>query len=239
MLSVRILPAALSGLAGLASDLTDFVYPPACLMCNAPPQGAPLCAECEACLATLPAAVCSSCRLFVLPHDRCPLNHSDLVVHALGLFDSHYRALLHAFKFRGDLRAGCWLGQRLGRTLAERGTLKVASVVPVPLHRVRLRERGFNQSEWIGREVARALGVPLVEALVRRRNTRAQSLLPRQERLANVREAFVARSRMENAPVLLVDDVLTTGATLAACADSLRSAGSGPVVGAAIALAEP
>lgn len=233
------LPAALSGLAGLARDLTDFVYPPACRVCKAPPQGGPLCARCELELATLKAAVCSSCRLFVRPEGLCPLGHTDLVVHALGLFDSHYRALLHAFKFGGDLRAGRWLGQRLGRALAEAGTLDVGAVVPVPLHRVRMRERGFNQSEVIGREVARSLGVPLVLALSRRRNTRAQSLLQRQERLENVREAFVATTRLENTPVLLVDDVLTTGATLASCADGLREAGSGPIVGAAIALAEP
>jgi ComF family protein len=208
-------------------------------VCQAPPLESPLCATCESELATLPDAVCSNCRLFVNARQVCPLGHTDLVVHALGLFDSHYRALLHAFKFHDDLSAGRWLGQRLGRMLTRRGTLTVEAVVPVPLHRVRQRERGFNQSEVIGHEVARALGVPLIQPVARRANTRTQSLLPREERLVNVRGAFEVTRGLQNMPVLLVDDVITTGATLEACAESLRAGGSGPIVGAAVALAEP
>jgi ComF family protein len=147
--------------------------------------------------------------------------------------------LLHALKFHGDLRAGRWLGRRLGAVLhREHLSEQVRAVVPVPLHGVRLRERGFNQSRVLAEEVASALGLPVVESVSRQRNTRSQALLPREERLTNVHGAFTVGSPQENAPVLLVDDVLTTGATLAACAAALGTAGAGAVVAATVALAE-
>lgn len=232
--------SARAQLSGLAVDLVDFIYPPACLVCRATPQAGPLCADCECALARLPGPVCSGCRLFVTPDLECPLGHSDLVVGALGLFDHHYRTLLHALKFHGDLHTGRWLGRRLGTTLAGWGVAeRVKFVVPVPLHRVRQRERGYNQSYEIGVEVARALAVPLVQPLTRRRPTKSQTSLAREERLENVREAFECTTDLEGAPVLLVDDVLTTGATMASCTSALHAAGAGPIFGATVALAEP
>jgi ComF family protein len=225
--------------AGLAGDLVDFVYPPACLLCQAPPGDAPVCPACEAVLTALPSAVCSRCRLFLTADLTCPLGHSDLAVGALGLFDDHYRPLVHALKFHGDLRTGRWLGRRVGRAVVQSGLARqVTAVVPVPLHPTRQRERGYNQSQVIGAEVARALGAPLSLALVRQRDTRSQTELAREARADNVRGAFAARVRLENASVLLVDDVLTTGATLAECAAALQAAGADSVVAATVALAE-
>lgn len=231
--------AAFAHASRLATDLADFVYPPACPVCQAPPGTSPLCASCEGSLCTLPGPACSRCRLFVPHGGACPLGHADLVVHALGLFDAHYRALLHALKFHGELRVGEWLGRRLGEVLATRNLADIGAVIPVPLHATRLRERGYNQSRVIAIEVALRLGVPLVEPLRRRRNTRSQTELSRQKRLENVADAFVAEKTLDSAPILLVDDVLTTGATLEACALALRAAGMGPVRAATVALAEP
>jgi ComF family protein len=101
------------------------------------------------------------------------------------------------------------------------------AVVPVPLHRARERERGFNQA----RELARHLGMPVLDALVRGRKTAAQADLPASRRTANVRGAFrLARGvRVEGLTLVLVDDVSTTGATLNACAAPLLDAGAGQV----------
>ncbi len=101
------------------------------------------------------------------------------------------------------------------------------AAVPVPLHRSRERTRGFNQA----RELARHLGVPLADVLVRSRKTEAQADLPAGRRHANVRGAFALRpgASVDGAVVVLVDDVSTTGATLNACAAALLDAGAGEV----------
>jgi ComF family protein len=237
---VNAVNSAWRTLRGLSRDLVDFAYPPACVLCNAPPAGGPVCADCERELATLPAAACSRCRLFVTPGELCPLGHQDLVVRALGLFDGHYQKLLHALKFHGDLRAGVWLGRRLGDVLNREGVAQhVAAVAAVPLHKVRLRERGFNQSAVLAREVAGHLGLPLVSPLLRLRNTPSQTRLDRAGRTLNVRGAFGATGTPGGSPLLLVDDVVTTGATLEACATALRSAGVAQILAVSVALAEP
>jgi predicted amidophosphoribosyltransferase len=106
----------------------------------------------------------------------------------------------------------------------------------VPLHAGRLAERGFNQSEELAARLARRTGLPLVPGLLRCRDTGHQASLGRRARQGNVEGAFVwAVPAPPPARVLLVDDVLTTGATLAACADALRAAGTREVRAIAIA----
>jgi ComF family protein len=95
-------------------------------------------------------------------------------------------------------------------------------LVPVPLHRSRQRERGFNQA----RQLAKHLGLPVINALARTRNTASQADLPASKRGANVRGAFVARAGVDGLTIVLVDDVATTGATLNACAAVLLDAGA-------------
>lgn len=129
----------------------------------------------------------------------------------------------------------------LGRMLAERALElagEVDAVVPVPLHPARLRQRGFNQSALLARPVARALAVPLVTSELRRiRDTPPQASLSARARATNVRGAFVAL-RAPAPRVLLVDDVRTTGATLAECADALVTAGVDQVVTLVLARAD-
>lgn len=129
----------------------------------------------------------------------------------------------------------------LGRLLAERAVElagSVDAVVPVPLHPARLRERGFNQSALLARPVARALAVPLVTSDLRRvRDTPPQASLAARARATNVRGAFLALHAPASR-VLLVDDVRTTGATLAECAEALVTAGVDEVITLVLARAE-
>jgi ComF family protein len=114
-------------------------------------------------------------------------------------------------------------------------------VVPVPLHPARLAERGFNQSALIAQCIARRLRAPLAAlALARTRDTPRQTTLDRQGRVRNMAGAFVVQqvSRIAHQTVLLVDDVRTTGATLAACGEALRSAGASRIQAVAVAQAE-
>ena len=111
-----------------------------------------------------------------------------------------------------------------------------APLVPVPVHAARLRQRGYNQAALLARELGSAAGMPVIDLLERRRPTGRQHGLNRAARLANLRGAFGVRSGMTPPPVvILVDDILTTSATLEACAAVLRGAGCERVFGFAIA----
>ena len=152
----------------------------------------------------------------------------DAVVHAAAYAGSA-KELVHRFKYQADLAAG----RVLGRLLAERcGAAlpdEVDLLVPVPLHRRRLGARGFNQAALLARAAGRRLGVPVaVAALARARNTRTLAGLHPDERAAELGGAFVVRrpGRVAGLRVLLVDDVLTTGATAEGCCRALKSAGA-------------
>jgi ComF family protein len=136
---------------------------------------------------------------------------------------------IHALKFRRQRLLGRELGRRMALMYA--GELRaIEGLVPVPLHPARQRERGYNQSLEIARGLAAVLDVPVLENLVsRRHNTRQQALLGAEQRRENVRNAFVVKQQVGCLKKLaIVDDVMTTGATLAACAGaSALGAGSG------------
>jgi ComF family protein len=134
--------------------------------------------------------------------------------------------LMPRFKFHGDLAAGALVVDRW--LVAARGRALPDALVPVPLHRARLRERGYDQALELARPLARGLGIPLLaEGLHRVRATAAQSALGAGARRRNVRGAFAAAPRTRWPPhVALVDDVMTTGATLGECARVLKAAGA-------------
>lgn len=233
-------------LARLADDLLDFFFPRWCVVCERPPDPpAPLCTHCLERLVTLPHPVCPRCRFFVAGDPAvCPISRDHDVppfpVWALGLFDDYYRPLIHAFKFDNRRDCGEFLAARLGMQVArDPQSATIEAVVPVPLHRARRRERGFNQSEGLARAVAHALDRPVNDMLVRTRNTKSQTALDGRHRQENVAGAFRVRDGGSPGVVLLIDDVLTTGATMRACADALVQAGAGRVFGAVVALAEP
>jgi len=154
----------------------------------------------------------------------------------LGPHCGSLRTAILNLKFRNRRHAAFALGSILGHKLAGRGEI----VVPVPLHPRRLAERGFNQAEAIARGLVATMDARLaVDALVRTRHTKAQRSLSLAARGPNVLAAFAvtpAAESLREARVLLVDDVVTTGATIAACAQALRQAGVAEVRAVALAL---
>ena len=144
-------------------------------------------------------------------------------------------------KFERIEPLGRWFADRLAEVArVEPEALQADIVVPVPLHRQRLRERGYNQADLIAKPLAKRLGLPYRAVLLTRTRPRPDKhILTSKERWDSVRGAFATRpgSQVDNLRVLLVDDVMTTGATLDACAKALRAAGAKSVVAVTVARA--
>lgn len=214
---------------GVGARLSQLLFPPRCLLCGeSGAQGRDLCAACAADLPWMEAA-CLRCAL-PLPADEvagvcgaCQRGRSPLQqVRAAFLYQPPLNALVLRFKFHRDLSAGRLLAALMVQALA--AAERPQALVPVSLHLARLRERGYDQALELAKPLARALQLPLCKGLHRRHATAPQSELDQAARRRNLRAAFIAGGALP-AHVALVDDVMTTGATLQAAAWALRRAG--------------
>lgn len=140
--------------------------------------------------------------------------------------DDNWRKMVHRLKYRGEWRLGLTFGELYGAELKSSGLYDdIDLVVPVPLHIMKYLKRKYNQSEYIAEGIAKELGVKVDRrALRRRRNNPSQTRQHAADRWLNVDDLFAVRNpeRLENKHILLVDDVLTTGATLSSCLYALR-----------------
>ncbi len=212
----------------LAAPL-QWVFALRCIVCGeAGEQGRDLCSACHAALPWQTPA-CLRCALPLPPTETCGacLQRPPPLSEAHAAFDYAFPLdrLLPRLKFHRDLVTGRVLAQ----AMAERYALlpRPDALLPVPLHRARLRRRGFDQALELAQPLARALQLPLLDrALHRSRATSAQSLLDAGARQRNLRGAFeISGASAMPAYVVLVDDVMTTGATLHAAARTLLAAG--------------
>ena len=213
----------------IAVALLSFAFPDACVACGRPLAGDERHA-CEACWREVQSDL--------VPGGRMAQRGGVEVRHALH-FAGPTRALVHALKYDGRVslgRALALLALPAARALARDG---LDAVVPVPLHHVRLRERGFNQAEVIARHLAANLDLPVLGGLMRVRATRSQTGLSREERLESMVHAFEPLPCLEGLRVLLVDDVVTTGATAAAATAAAIRGGAERVVAFAVAASGP
>ncbi|MBI3903726.1 MAG: ComF family protein [Nitrosomonadales bacterium] len=198
-----------------------------CLLCGALSRHGLWCAACDAGLPYLVAAHCPVCALPVPDGRVCgrclkqPPHFGRTV--AVFAYAFPLDKLMQAFKFNEQLLLADSFADKLAQRISERPDC----VVPMPLHPARLRERGFNQSLELARRVARQLELPLLpHACERIRDTPAQSALKWRERSKNVRKAFVCTQDVAGKHVAMVDDVMTSGASLNELAAALRRAGA-------------
>ena len=139
------------------------------------------------------------------------------------------QTLLHLLKYKNKPELGEELGRLYGLSLLEKGFATLWDVVvAVPLHPLKKQRRGYNQSECFGRGLSKVMGIPYREVLVRRKFTTTQTNKSRLERLENVDDVFALSDGQvtQGLRILLVDDILTTGATLCACAQTLLQGGA-------------
>jgi ComF family protein len=214
--------------------------PQQCVLCAAPDIGQALCADCYSHLPWLDTVRCPQCALPTGDASLCGacLAHRPRFdgVSAAFAYAWPLAPLIHHYKYAGNLALAPLLAQALTEKLASSADL----IIPMPLAPARLRSRGFNQALEIARVVSRLTRVPLASDACRRvRDSTPQALLPWNERAKNIRGAFVCDADLSGMRVAVIDDVMTTGATLNELARNVRQAGAIEIQGWMVARALP
>ncbi|NLN17408.1 MAG: ComF family protein [Firmicutes bacterium] len=222
-----------------------FPQPPRCAACQGPleREGVCLCSRCVGALPLIRGPVCNRCG-GPSPCGGCEGSWAFTGLRALGLYEGALQEMIHRVKYDGNRELGLALGELLAGPVREEELLRSCSVIAwVPLHPNRMARRGFDQGELLARGLARQLGRRLLPrfTLIRWRDTPSQTTLDRSARLGNVDGAFRVEypGRVRGKAVLLVDDVLTTGATCHAAAAALLEAGALRVGVCVVALSHP
>jgi ComF family protein len=246
-------------LSGAGDALVSLFFPADCRLCEQLLVRASAVPICEACLASFPVlggSLCETCgqpmavwslggRREEAPPESmlCPAcqqrEYGFDRARSYALYKGGLVRAIVLLKFEQMEPLGRWFAARLAEVFRRQG-LMADVVVPVPLHRQREKERGYNQADLIARPLARKLGLPYRAVLLMRTKPRPDKhILSLEERWDSVRGAFATRpgAQVDNLRVLLVDDVMTTGATLDACAKALRGAGAKSVIGLTVARA--
>jgi len=223
------------------SSLFDLIFPKKCLNCGN--FGSFLCSPCLKILPIHPVqhcphclhenahgSLCDLCRRFPQVSDFWKIDR--LFVVSPYVQSSLLQTVIKTMKYRNAYPLATLMGEWMATVFCSKNPeIKIDSnnilVVPVPLHRLREKTRGYNQSRFLAQVVSKALGCPILEGLERIRNTHPQAELSRKDRLKNVENAFILKEKLDllNKKVILIDDVCSTGATLNACAAPLRTAG--------------
>lgn len=207
------------------------LLPQDCYVCGQDSGDSPVCGPCGGALPWLTGPLCPVCALPVLGGTLCgacqdSLPHFDATTAAFG-YAFPVEHIVQGLKYRHRLSLAAWLADALARRI---GPAEVDCILPLPLSAQRMKERGFNQAQEIARPLARRFGLPLVaEACARVLDTAPQASLPWKARQANIRNAFECSTDLTGRKIAVVDDVMTTGATLNECARVLKRHGAARV----------
>jgi len=254
--SVPAKPGQLRSWLSEASDaLISVFFPAGCRVCDkllTTASRVPICGECLGSFVRVPALACEVCGRPLAAFGEaggqpllCPMCRDKTYAferaRSFALYEGALVKAILVLKFEQIQPLGDWFAERLREVLdKEKEVLTPDVVVPVPLHRQREKERGYNQAALISKPLAKRLRLPHRAVLLMRTRPRPDKhILSLEERWESVRGAFATRpgSQVDNQRVLLVDDVLTTGATLDACSRALREAGAKSVIGLTVARA--
>ena len=228
----------------LVALLRDFIYPPLCFVCQRRMDNADarVCAECWSSFPPFRGSDAVGLEL----HHRFMENGAIADFLSCYYFEKEGRLqeVIHLLKYGGVRSMGVMLGRDVGRLMLQRREYSEADcIVPVPLHKLKQRERGFNQSEMICVGISEVTGIPVNAKLIARtKYTASQTKLTLRERAMNVNDAFAIvphrQDCVKEKKIILVDDVITTGSTIGACATVLVKAGAKVVLAASTAVAQ-
>lgn len=233
---------ASSYLRSLANSILDVVYPPVCISCG---QSLPNGSEkiCDSCWNSI-ERISREHPLYL--ETKAKLRAAECVGDLVSVFvfakEGVLQRLAHALKYEGFESIGREIGKKLGLQMKEWG-VSADLIIPIPLHRAKQRERGYNQAELIARGISSVTGIPVRTNIVSRiRHTETQTKLSIEGRQKNMEGAFEmvsSRAHEVNRKIcLVVDDVITTGATIQACSKELMKAGALRIIAASVALAQ-
>ncbi|MCX7624899.1 MAG: ComF family protein [Candidatus Sumerlaeaceae bacterium] len=241
----------LSAFSSLGQILLDVLFPRICCGCDERilEKGRIVCKDCERAMRPLQLPLCPRCGeedSQAAAAGKCPSCPRGTIyfeaARAATVYEGPALQILERLKYRARSEYAEVIIPFLTRAAKQYyDNIKIDSVVPVPLHRTRQRERGYNQSELLARGLGTALAIPVIPNMLRRvRHTPSQTHLDRRERAENVKGAFVAvnPATVGNKVILLIDDVYTTGATLNECARVLRHAGADAIYALSFCRAE-
>ncbi len=223
---------------GFFDTLLSQLYPDRCLLCRAILPGMPQRPLCDSCLKayTRTGQICFFCESYgpAKPNCRCiPKKYPLKGLLSLCFYEKSWRDLLHSLKYHGKRSLARPLGAWIGSEVRALEYCSPELVVPIPLHRNRERERGFNQSALLARSAAKELGVPCSYLLEKVKDTPSQTRVSRRVRRENIYRAFNCRKELEpGTAVLLIDDIYSTGSTMREAAEVLR--GNGAIVYGAV-----
>lgn len=221
--------------------LLHLAYPNVCIICQTllQPDETYICHKCQ-----------NGFDTFLLPNESTSDMLSSLnqlfpnqtaIDDALSLYrfykQGSLQSLIHSIKYDGFSQLAVEQGRRLGdMVLREKPHSKFDCIVPMPLHRLRKIERGYNQAERLATGVSERIGVPVKELVRRIRYTTTQTKLTLTERKSNIKDAFECVTTLNGESLLLIDDVFTTGSTLLECAKTLKHSGAGKITIATLAV---
>lgn len=212
------------------SGFLNLIFPPVCILCEQKyiAEEISVCKNCLNELSYLPEEV------FKKKEIATNLNN----FHITFLFDRQYQKMIHFLKYKGYKSLGLEIGKMMAENInTKKYTFTDSSVIPIPLHPVKYRERGYNQAELIAQGFAKVMGLNVnTKVLQRIKNTRSQTKLTKEERIKNMTGAFkLSKNNFSKNNIILIDDVYTTGTTMNSAAETLKSAGVENIIGIASA----
>ncbi len=221
----------------MSNCLLDMLFPEGryCIVCRHKLVGGQhiLCLDCESRIKPILPPICAMCGRSVnksgkLCGDCMNQKRSFVQARSFGEYDGVLKKVIHEFKYHGRRELADFIGYKMLSVFEGLGWPEFDVIVPVPLHKKRQKERGFNQAYLLAAYLGKKIGLPVCNDIVRVKHTEHQTLLSRHQRSKNLKGAFqlIDSSRIKGKTVLLVDDVYTTGSTADECSATMREAGA-------------
>lgn len=234
---------AVTWISSLVNGFIDLIYPPTCALCGRS-SSSEICSKCWGDLIPLSERVCPKCGNPIIAGEPCPFClamefHFDKAV-SIYAYEEPLRDALLSFKYHAAERKGRALAGLFAEGYEDSpvARMKFDMIVPVPLTSKKMRHRSYNQSEILAFGISDVSGIPVVPyAILKVKDNLSQTGLDLSERIKNVSDAFKVADPLlvHGKKILLVDDIITTGATISECAKALKAAGAGRVIAISLA----